>query len=112
MYWSDFFGKNLHNYGSGNVGTTNAFRILGIKAGSLVFIFDFLKGILATLLPLIFHINGVSPLLFGLLPIIGYTISISDYFKGGKAVATSAGVVLGFSPLLLLYLIAIFLLSL
>lgn len=107
-----FFQKNLHDYGSGNTGTTNTFRILGVKAGIAVFIFDLLKGTLATLLPLIFHINGVSPLIFGLLAVIGHTLSIFDHFKGGKAVATSAGVVLGFSPFFLLYLLVIFILVL
>jgi len=96
-----FFKKNLHDYGSGNTGTTNTFRILGVKAGISVFAFDLLKGTLATLLPLFFHINGVSPLIFGLLAVIGHTFSIFDRFKGGKAVATSAGVVLGFSPFFL-----------
>ncbi len=107
-----FFKKNLHDYGSGNTGTTNTFRILGVKAGIAVFIFDLLKGTLATLLPLIFHINGVSPLIFGLLAVIGHTLSIFNHFKGGKAVATSAGVVLGFSPFFLLYLLVIFILVL
>lgn len=107
-----FFKKNLHNYGSGNTGTTNTFRILGVKAGISVFAFDLLKGTLATLLPLFFHINGVSPLIFGLLAVIGHTFSIFDRFKGGKAVATSAGVILGFSPLFLIYLLVVFIIVL
>ncbi|WP_394530495.1 glycerol-3-phosphate 1-O-acyltransferase PlsY [Lactococcus lactis subsp. lactis] len=107
-----FFKKNLHDYGSGNTGTTNTFRILGVKAGISVFAFDLLKGTLATLLPLFFHINGVSPLIFGLLAVIGHTFSIFDHFKGGKAVATSAGVILGFSPLFLIYLLVVFIIVL
>ncbi|WP_270744363.1 glycerol-3-phosphate 1-O-acyltransferase PlsY [Lactococcus lactis] len=107
-----FFKKNLHDYGSGNTGTTNTFRILGVKAGISVFAFDLLKGTLATLLPLFFHINGVSPLIFGLLAVIGHTFSIFDCFKGGKAVATSAGVILGFSPLFLIYLLVVFIIVL
>lgn len=107
-----FFKKNLHDYGSGNTGTTNTFRILGVKAGISVFAFDLLKGTLATLLPLFFHIDGVSPLIFGLLAVIGHTFSIFDRFKGGKAVATSAGVILGFSPFFLIYLLVIFILVL
>ena len=107
-----FFKKNLHDYGSGNTGTTNTFRILGVKAGISVFAFDLLKGTLATLLPLFFHINGVSPLIFGLLAVIGHTFSIFDRFKGGKAVATSAGVILGFRPFFLIYLLVIFILVL
>lgn len=107
-----FFKKNLHDYGSGNTGTTNTFRILGVKAGISVFAFDLLKGTLATLLPLFFHINGVPPLIFGLLAVIGHTFSIFDRFKGGKAVATSAGVILGFSPLFLIYLLVVFIIVL
>ena len=82
------------------------------KAGIIVFIFDLLKGTLATLLPLIFHVHGVSPLIFGLLAVVGHTISVFDKFKGGKAVATSAGVVLGFNPVFLLYLAVVFFLVL
>ena len=107
-----FFKKNLHDYGSGNTGTTNTFRILGVKAGISVFAFDLLKGTLATLLPLFFHINGVPPLIFGLLAVIGHTFSIFYRFKGGKAVATSAGVILGFSPLFLIYLLVVFIIVL
>lgn len=103
-----FFKKNLHDYGSGNTGTTNTFRILGIKAGISVFAVDLLKGTLATLLPLLFHIHSVSPLVFGLVAVLGHTCSIFDHFKGGKAVATSGGVILGFSPFFLIYLLFVF----
>lgn len=107
-----FFKKDLHEHGSGNTGTTNTFRILGKKAGIIVFAFDLLKGTLATLLPLIFHVHGISPLIFGLLAVVGHTVSVFDKFKGGKAVATSAGVILGFNPLFLLYLAIVFMLIL
>ena len=107
-----FFKKNLREYGSGNTGTTNTFRILGKTAGPVTFAFDFLKGTLATLLPLLLHINGISPMIFGLLAVLGHTFPIFAEFKGGKAVATSAGVVLGFSPLFFSYLIIIFIVTL
>ena len=107
-----FFKKNLREYGSGNTGTTNTFRILGKTAGTVTFVFDFLKGTLATLLPLLLHINGISPMIFGLLAVLGNTFPIFAEFKGGKAVATSAGVVLGFSPLFFSYLIIIFIVTL
>ena len=107
-----FFKKNLREYGSGNTGTTNTFRILGKTAGTLTFAIDFLKGTLATLLPLLLHINGVSPMIFGLIAVLGHTFPIFAEFKGGKAVATSAGVVLGFSPLFFSYLIIIFIVTL
>ena len=103
-----FFKKNLREYGSGNTGTTNTFRILGKTAGTATFAIDFLKGTAATLLPFFLHIEGVSPLVFGLLAVIGHTFPIFAGFKGGKAVATSAGVVLGFSPAFFVYLIVIF----
>ena len=103
-----FFKKNLREYGSGNTGTTNTFRILGKTAGTATFVIDFFKGTLATLLPLFLHIEGISPLIFGLLAVIGHTFPIFAGFKGGKAVATSAGVVLGFSPAFFVYLIVVF----
>ena len=99
-----FFHINLREHGSGNTGTTNTFRILGKKAGIIVFAIDFLKGTLAVLLPTFFGIQGISPMVFGLLAVLGHTFPIFAGFKGGKAVATSAGVLLGFSPILLLIL--------
>ena len=107
-----FFKKNLREYGSGNTGTTNTFRILGKTAGTVTFAIDFLKGTLATLLPLFLHINGISPMIFGLIAVLGHTFPIFAEFKGGKAVATSAGVFLGFSPLFFSYLIIIFIVTL
>ena len=107
-----FFKKNLREYGRGNTGTTNTFRILGKTAGTVTFAIDFLKGTLATLLPLFLHINGISPMIFGLIAVLGHTFPIFAEFKGGKAVATSAGVVLGFSPLFFSYLIIIFIVTL
>ncbi len=107
-----FYQKNLREFGSGNTGTTNTFRILGPKAGTIVFLMDFLKGTLATLLPIWFASEGVSPLLFGLLAVVGHTLPIFAQFKGGKAVATSAGMLFGYAPLYCLFLIAIFIVSL
>ena len=82
-----FFHINLREHGSGNTGTTNTFRILGKKAGIIVFAIDFLA-------------------------VLGHTFPIFAGFKGGKAVATSAGVLLGFSPILLLILAVYFVASL
>ena len=72
------------------------------------FVIDFFKGTLATLLPILFHQQGVSPLVFGLLAVIGHTFPIFAGFKGGKAVATSAGVLFGFAPIFCLYLAIVF----
>lgn len=106
-----FFNINLREHGSGNMGTTNTFRVLGIKAGIIVLAVDVFKGTLATLLPIWFGIP-VSPLAIGFFAILGHTFPIFAQFRGGKAVATSAGVLLGFAPVFLLYLAIIFVLSL
>ncbi|SDO80587.1 glycerol-3-phosphate acyltransferase PlsY [Streptococcus equinus] len=107
-----FYHTNLREHGSGNTGTTNTFRVLGAKAGTITFIIDMLKGTLAALLPLIFGVTGVSPILIGLFAIIGHTFPLFAQFKGGKAVATSAGVLLGFAPLFLLFLLVVFVITL
>ncbi|QNQ82343.1 glycerol-3-phosphate 1-O-acyltransferase PlsY [Lactobacillus sp. PV037] len=91
--------KDLRQYGSGNIGTTNAFRVLGPLAGSVVLIIDVLKGTLAASLP--YFILSTSPhyfvLLAGLAAILGHTFSIFLKFHGGKAVATTAGVLLAYN---------------
>lgn len=104
-----FYHKDLRQYGSGNMGTTNTFRVLGKVPGFIVFVIDILKGTLATLLPLFFHIEGISPLWFGLAAIIGHTFPIFAGFKGGKAVATSAGMLLGYAPHFFIFALIMFL---
>ena len=107
-----FFQKNLHDYGSGNTGTTNTFRILGLRAGICVFIIDFFKGWLATMLPIFFDISNISPIVFGIMAVLGHTFSVFDGFKGGKAVATSAGMILAYNPIFFTFLAFVFLISL
>lgn len=92
------FNKDLHKEGSGNTGTTNTFRVLGVKPGLLVLLMDLLKGTLATLQPIVFHVTTVNPLIIGLSAILGHTFSVFDEFRGGKAVATSAGMLLAYNP--------------
>ena len=111
-----FYHKDIRQYGSGNLGTTNTFRVLGKLPGFIVFILDITKGTIATLLPIFFHIQNINPLYFGLCAIIGHTFPIFANFKGGKAVATSAGMLLAYAPkffvaALLLFLLLIFLTS-
>lgn len=103
---------NLREHGSGNTGTTNSFRILGKKAGIITLIIDVLKGTLATLLPIWLGLTGDWPLLIGFFAILGHTYPIFAQFKGGKAVATSAGILIGFAPTYLVLLVAVFLLTL
>lgn len=107
-----FFKKDIRQHGSGNTGTTNTFRVLGKTAGIVVLLMDILKGTLATCLPMIFHLSGINPLWFGVCAILGHTFPIFAGFKGGKAVATSAGMLLGFNPIFFVYSCIIFIISL
>ena len=107
-----FFHTNLREHGSGNTGTTNTFRVLGKTAGTITFLVDMLKGTLAVLLPVWLGVTAVSPLVIGFFAIIGHVFPIFASFKGGKAVATSAGVLLGFAPLYCVFLLLVFALTL
>lgn len=102
-----FFKKDIRQYGSGNTGTTNTFRVLGKKAGIIVMLMDILKGTLATSLPIIFSLP-VNPLVFGVAAVLGHTFPIFAHFKGGKAVATSAGMLLAYNPTFFVYSALIF----
>lgn len=103
-----FHNIDIRQYGSGNTGTTNAYRILGKKSGSVVLIIDILKGTIPTLLAL-YLVPEHSPLLVGVAAIVGHTFSIFVNFKGGKAVATTAGVLLAVYPMLFIIGIVLFL---
>lgn len=102
---------DIREHGSGNLGATNAFRVLGTKAGIIVTLSDILKGTLATVLPLLasFYIDvDISSLFVGLFAVLGHTYPIFARFKGGKAAATSAGVILGVSPLMFVIIVLVF----
>ena len=105
-----FFQKDIREFGSGNLGSTNAFRVLGKKAGSVVLFFDVFKGFLAMILAMtVFKQESLSPLWIASFAVIGHTFPLFASFKGGKAVATFAGMILAYQPLLLLYGLIIFL---
>jgi glycerol-3-phosphate acyltransferase PlsY len=106
-----FYNTDIREHGSKNLGGTNAFRILGMKAGLTVTILDILKGTLATLLPAILGTH-IHPLLVGILAVIGHMFPIFAKFRGGKAVATSGGIILGYAPDLFVILICAFFLCL
>lgn len=102
---------DIREHGSGNLGATNTFRVLGIKAGIVVTLTDILKGTVATLIPLLVDAD-VYRLVIGLFAVVGHTYPIFARFKGGKAVATSGGIILGVSPLLFISVVSAFLLTL
>jgi len=92
-----FYKTDVRNYGSGNLGATNVFRVLGKKVGLIVAIADILKGTVACLLPQILN-SSVNPIFCGLLAILGHIFPVFAGFKGGKAVATATGVLLFLTP--------------
>ncbi|MGD9604551.1 MAG: glycerol-3-phosphate 1-O-acyltransferase PlsY [Bacilli bacterium] len=95
-------GIDIREHGSKNIGATNIGRVLGFKFAFLAFFLDLLKGALIVFL---FRFSIIpqnycwlSPMTYGLAAVLGHSFSIFINFKGGKAVATTAGVLLGFSP--------------
>lgn len=94
-----FHGIDLREHGSGNLGATNAFRVLGAKSAVPVVIVDIAKGFVPTWL--FAPLAGVGfgwTLGFGAAAIVGHMFSVWVGFKGGKGMATSAGVFLGLAP--------------
>jgi acyl phosphate:glycerol-3-phosphate acyltransferase len=106
-----FYKTDIRQHGSGNLGGTNTFRTLGVKAGLIVTTADILKGTLASALPLLLNVD-IHPLLPGVLAVLGHTYPIFAGFRGGKAVATSGGVLLFYAPLLFVTLLVAFFISL
>jgi len=97
---------DIREHGSGNVGATNVFRVVGKKWGIFVLVIDILKGVLAVLLwqPLSDIMGGPvlsSRFLFicGIIAILGHNWTVFLKFKGGKGVATTLGVLLGLFPI-------------
>lgn len=91
-------GIDIRTLGSGNVGATNVFRNLGARAGAVVLAVDMGKGLLAvTLVPVLMGLvpNHLDTLACGLVAVLGHDYTCFLGFKGGKGVATSAGVLLG-----------------
>jgi len=93
-------GIDIRTQGSGNIGATNVFRVLGKGWGIFTFVLDALKGFIpAFVFPMFGNLDGEWGVLFGLLSIIGHSFPVYLKFKGGKGVATSAGMLLGVAPL-------------
>lgn len=99
-----FFNIDIREYGSGNAGATNTYRVLGPKWGTIVMVVDMLKGIVAVKLAfLLGNYAGDDRLLnlqigLGLAAVIGHIFPIWADFRGGKGVATLFGLVVGISP--------------
>ena len=113
-----FFGIDIREYGSGNAGATNTYRVLGPKWGTIVMIVDMLKGMAAVNLSLLLpHTEHSTQFLnfqigLGLAAVVGHIFPIWADFRGGKGVATLFGLVVGISPWTALSCAGVFLLVL
>lgn len=113
-----FFGIDIREYGSGNAGATNTFRVLGTKWGTFVMSVDILKGVMAGLLFLLLPAQYLGAdhelhrtnfqICLGLAAVIGHIFPLWANFKGGKGVATVFGMVLAIQPMVAVYCIIIF----
>ena len=115
-------GIDIRNFGSGNAGGTNAFRVLGWKPGLVVTLIDIVKGVVAAVSVVAFfrhHPIGAFPdmnevalrLLAGMFAVIGHVFTLFAGFKGGKGVSTAAGMLIGIAPVSMLMVVGIFLLT-
>jgi glycerol-3-phosphate acyltransferase PlsY len=97
-------GIDLRQHGSGNLGATNTYRVLGWRAATPVFLVDIFKGFFPTFFfPLWDKADNPNlALAYGAAAIVGHVFSIYVRFKGGKGVATSAGVLLALAPIAVL----------
>lgn len=114
------YGIDLRQHGSGNAGATNAFRVLGWKAGLVASLVDLGKGILAAgviatirldALPSglgFWEVESVVRLMAGMAAVIGHMYPIWAGFKGGKGVNTTAGVLLALTPGVMLLTLGVF----
>ncbi|HNW36376.1 MAG TPA: glycerol-3-phosphate 1-O-acyltransferase PlsY [Candidatus Ozemobacteraceae bacterium] len=111
-----FYGINIFEHGSKNMGATNVHRVLGSKPFAATLLLDILKGFAAVLLAVSFFSGPENVVLTGLsagaAAIIGHTLSIWVRFKGGKGVATGLGVFLALAPKASIAAMVIFLLVL
>ncbi len=114
-----WFGIDIREYGSGNAGATNTFRVLGSRWGTFVMSVDIIKGVVATslyiLLPYYLHeesdrTNFMVGL--GLAAVVGHIFPIWAEFRGGKGVATLFGMILAMQPAVAVCCVGVFLLVL
>lgn len=119
VWWGKrYYGIDVREFGSGNAGATNTFRVLGKKAGIPVLFIDIVKGTAAVLLafcsPFEFDSNQFVNLQLGLgiAALVGHVFPIFAGFRGGKGVATILGIVICLTPLTSLMVLGVFLIVL
>jgi len=103
---------DIRKHGSGNIGTTNAYRVYGKIIGTLVLILDTLKGGLIVVLLdnglILSNLDLFHPLVYGFAAVLGHVFPVWFKFKGGKGVATSFGLLLGYAPFMALAILPTF----
>jgi glycerol-3-phosphate acyltransferase PlsY len=102
-----FTGADVRSFGSGKTGFTNSLRVLGLKRAIPVFAGDFLKGVAAALLPLLWTDDPWARAIGGLAAVLGHVWPVFAGFRGGRGVLTGAGVLLALSPLAVLIVLPI-----
>lgn len=114
-----FFGIDIRDYGSGNMGATNTFRVLGSRYGTMVMVFDILKGLTAVALYafLPFYLRHELErtnfmIGLGLAAVAGHIFPVFANFRGGKGVATLFGMILAIQPVIAISCVGVFLLVL
>jgi glycerol-3-phosphate acyltransferase PlsY len=114
-----FFGIDIRDYGSGNMGATNTFRVLGSRYGTMVMVIDILKGLAAAglynFIPYYLHheLERTNFMIgLGLAAVAGHIFPIFAGFKGGKGVATLFGMILAVQPVIAVSCTGVFLLVL
>lgn len=103
-----FRGVDIREHGSRNIGATNTLRVLGKTLGAIALIGDVTKGVIAVLVIGQLSPYPYGPLACGIAAILGHTFSVFLRFRGGKGVATSAGVFLALAWLPMLVAVAVF----
>jgi len=102
-----FYQIDIRNHGSGSLGGSNAMRVLGKKGGLTVYTLDILKGGIAVLIAMHFQ-DDIHPLIIAIFSLVGHIYPIFAGFKGGKAVASAAGIILFYTPVTILMLAIVF----
>lgn len=113
-----FYGVDVREYGSGNAGATNTFRVLGKKAGISVMLIDIFKGYTATKLAYLIGLSVTGQqgstqfvnyeLALGVIAVMGHLFPVFAGFRGGKGVATLFGMVLAVNPIAALLCVLVF----
>jgi acyl phosphate:glycerol-3-phosphate acyltransferase len=106
-----FYHVDVREHGSGNVGTTNVFRVLGKKAGVAVLICDMLKGYIPAVIA-VWLFSPWATIFIAAAPVVGHVYSIFLKGRGGKGIATGAAVVLALVPLVFGIILVVWLLLL